>query len=75
MLLQLGQVDVVVASSREAAKEILKNQIVTFASRPELLAAKIIGYGPTDIAWSPYGPHWTQLHKLCFTELFSARRI
>ncbi|CAL9754020.1 unnamed protein product [Musa acuminata subsp. burmannicoides] len=75
MLLRLGQVDVVVASSREAAEEILKNQSVTFASRPELLAAKIIGYGPTDIAWSPYGPHWRQLRKLCFMELFSARRI
>ncbi|CAL9754015.1 unnamed protein product, partial [Musa acuminata subsp. burmannicoides] len=74
MLLRLGQVDVVVAS-REAAEEILKNQSVTFASRPELLAAKIIGYGPTDIAWSPYGPHWRQLRKLCFMELFSARRI
>ncbi|URE05141.1 cytochrome P450 [Musa troglodytarum] len=75
MLLRLGQVDVVVASSREAAEEILKNQSVTFASRPELLAAKIIDYGPTGIFWSHYGPCWRQLRKLCFMELLSARRI
>ncbi|CAD5172191.1 unnamed protein product [Musa acuminata subsp. malaccensis] len=75
MLLRLGQVDVVVASSSEAAEEILKNQSVTFASRPEFLATKFIFYGPTGIGWSPYGPYWRQLRKLCFMELLSARRI
>ncbi|CAL9754021.1 unnamed protein product [Musa acuminata subsp. burmannicoides] len=75
MLLRLGQVDVVVASSSEAAEEILKNQSVTFASRPEFLATKFIFYGPTGIAWSPYGPYWRHLRKLCFMELLSARRI
>ncbi|RRT40558.1 hypothetical protein B296_00058459 [Ensete ventricosum] len=75
MLLRLGQVDVVVVSSREAAEEILKNQSVTFAARPELLATKFVFYGPNDIVWSPYGPYWRQLRKLCSVELLSARRI
>ncbi|RZR94622.1 hypothetical protein BHM03_00023381 [Ensete ventricosum] len=75
MLLRLGQVDVVVVSSREAAEEILKNQSVTFAARPELLATKFVFYGPYDIVWSPYGPYWRQLRKLCSVELLSARRI
>ncbi|CAL9754011.1 unnamed protein product [Musa acuminata subsp. burmannicoides] len=38
----------------------MKNQSVTFASRPEFLATKFIFYGPTGIAWSPYGPYWRQ---------------
>nr|XP_009402814.2 PREDICTED: premnaspirodiene oxygenase-like [Musa acuminata subsp. malaccensis] len=75
MLLRLGQVDVVVVSSREAAEEILKNQSVTFASRPELLSTKFVFYGPTGIVWAPYGPYWRQLLKLCCMELFSAGRI
>ncbi|CAL9163097.1 unnamed protein product [Musa hybrid cultivar] len=75
MLLRLGQVDVVVVSSREAAEEILKNQSVTFASRPKLLVTESILYGPNGIACSPYGPCWRQLRKLCLVELLSARRI
>ncbi|CAL9207688.1 unnamed protein product [Musa hybrid cultivar] len=55
MLVRIGQVAYAVASSREAAEEILKKQDITFASRPQLVAAQVIVYGATDIGWTPYG--------------------
>ncbi|CAL9094779.1 unnamed protein product, partial [Musa acuminata var. zebrina] len=45
VLVRVGQVDVVVVSSREAAEEVLKTQDANFADRPALAAAKVITYG------------------------------
>ncbi|CAL9783074.1 unnamed protein product [Musa acuminata subsp. burmannicoides] len=75
MLVRIGQVDYAVASSREAAEEILKKQDITFASRPQLVAAQVIVYGATDIGWTPYGPYWKQLRRICFMELLGTKRI
>ncbi|THU57082.1 hypothetical protein C4D60_Mb11t24020 [Musa balbisiana] len=69
MLVRIGQVDLAVASSREAAEEILQKQGATFASRPELAATQVVLYGASDI-----GPYWKQLLRLCFTELLGAKR-
>ncbi|CAL9127264.1 unnamed protein product [Musa textilis] len=48
MLVRIGQVDFAVASSREAAQEILKNQDPNFAARPELVVADIVCYRCSD---------------------------
>ncbi|RZS18705.1 hypothetical protein BHM03_00051029 [Ensete ventricosum] len=74
MLVRIGQVDAAVASSREAAEEILRKHGATFASRPELAATQVVLYGASDIGWSPYGPYWKQLRRLCFMELLGAKR-
>lgn len=75
MYLQLGQVPTIIVSSPDAAKEVMKTHDVTFASRPELLAAKIMSYGCKDIAFSPYGEYWRMLRKICITELLSQKRV
>ncbi|RZS21676.1 hypothetical protein BHM03_00054350 [Ensete ventricosum] len=73
MLVRIGQVDVVVASSRKAAEEILQKHGDTFASRPALAATQVVLYGASDIGWSPFGPYWKQMRRVCFTELLANR--
>lgn len=75
MHLQIGEVSVVVISSPEAAKQVMKTQDVNFASRPPILASEITGYGGTGITFAPYGDYWRQLHKICTLELLSAKPV
>ncbi|KAJ6851445.1 premnaspirodiene oxygenase-like [Iris pallida] len=75
MHLKVGEIDLVVISSPEAAREVMGVHDLSFASRPELVVAKFLGYGATDIAFSPYGPHWRQLRRICVLELLSSRRV
>ncbi|KAL1175114.1 hypothetical protein V6Z11_A04G066800 [Gossypium hirsutum] len=75
MHLQLGQTSTVVVSSAEMAKEIMKTHDIVFATRPVLASAKILTYGCTDIAFSPYGNYWRNLRKICTSELLNASRV
>ena len=75
MHLQLGQVSMLVVSSPEIAKEVMKTHDINFAQRPHLLATRIVTYDSTDIAFSPYGDYWRQLRKICVVELLSAKRV
>ncbi|XP_021288694.1 premnaspirodiene oxygenase-like [Herrania umbratica] len=75
MHLQLGAVSTVVISSPEFAKEAMRKNDVTFASRPYQLAPGIISYDCTNIVFSPYGSYWKQLRKICVMELLSSQRV
>jgi cytochrome P450 len=75
MFLKFGQVPVVVASTPEAAKEIMRTRDAVFASRPLSFTKKIILKDGPGIAWAPYGDHWRQLRKVCIMELLSAKRV
>ncbi|OIT04639.1 cytochrome p450 71d7 [Nicotiana attenuata] len=75
MHLQLGEVSLVVVTSPEMAKEVRKTHHLAFASRPLLVAAKIVFYNGTDIAFSPYGNYWRQMRKVCLLELLSAKNV
>uniref|UniRef100_A0ACD5YAL2 Uncharacterized protein n=1 Tax=Avena sativa TaxID=4498 RepID=A0ACD5YAL2_AVESA len=73
--LKLGEVPVVVASSHDAAREVMKAQDVTFATRPWNPTTKIFMSEGAGVAFAPYGDHWRQLRKICIMELLSARQV
>ncbi|KAM0853348.1 hypothetical protein ACQ4PT_051139 [Festuca glaucescens] len=77
MLLRLGEIRVVVASSASAAREVLKTHDSIFATRPETTTMKAVkgirdGMG---IIMAPQGEHWNMVRKLCVNELLSARQV
>lgn len=75
MFLKFGEVPVVVASSREAAREVMKTHDAILSSRPQTSTVKIINRGGTDLVLAPYGDHWRQLRKICMVELLCAKRV
>ncbi|CAK8570874.1 unnamed protein product [Lathyrus sativus] len=75
MQLQLGEIFAVVVSSPDYAKEVLKTHDIVFASRPKIVAAEILSYGSTNIAFSPYGNYWRKLRKICTMELLTQKRV
>jgi hypothetical protein len=75
MHLRLGSYHVVVASSADAARLVLKTHDLAFADRPRTAAGEIASYGYLGIVHTPYRPYWRMARKLCATELFSARRV
>ncbi|KAL4388809.1 hypothetical protein GQ457_09G005340 [Hibiscus cannabinus] len=64
MQLKFGSFPVVVASSLEMAKAVLKTNDVIFTDRPRNAAGKYTTYNYSDITWSPYGPYWRQARKI-----------
>ncbi|XP_006647334.1 ent-cassadiene hydroxylase-like [Oryza brachyantha] len=75
MQLWLGEVPAVVASTPEAAQEILRNQDVRFADRHVSSTVAAVSFGASDIFFSPHGERWRELRKICTQELLTASRV
>ncbi|XP_037431957.1 indolin-2-one monooxygenase-like [Triticum dicoccoides] len=75
LLLRIGAVPTLFVSSPSAAEAVLRTHDQIFASRPPSMAANIIRYGPTDIAFAPYGEYWRQARKLLTTHMLSAKVV
>ncbi|CAN6201663.1 unnamed protein product [Urochloa humidicola] len=75
MFLKFGEVPVVVASTPDAAKELMKTHDAIFSTRPLSMISKIIIKDGQGIAFAPYGDHWRQLRKICNMELLSFKRV
>ncbi|KAF5741599.1 hypothetical protein HS088_TW10G00603 [Tripterygium wilfordii] len=75
MRLQLGEVNILVVSSAEYAKEVMKTHDVVFASRPQIHSLRVMTYGYKNISFSPYGGYWRQLRRICAQELLSVKRV
>ncbi|XP_042042854.1 cytochrome P450 71A6-like [Salvia splendens] len=75
MLLHFGKVPVLVASSSEAAREIMKNQDLIFASRPKMSIPARLLYNCRDVAFAPYGEYWRRIRSVCVLHLLSSKRV
>ncbi|KAJ9553100.1 hypothetical protein OSB04_017145 [Centaurea solstitialis] len=73
--LRLGKQILVVASSPEAAKEILKTQDRFLSSRVVPTAFQQPSLIPHSVIWSECNQTWKSLRTLCRTELFSAKAL
>ena len=75
LLLQLGRIPVVIVSSAEAAREVLKVNDLACCSRPPIAGAGRLSYNHLDVAFSPYSEYWREMRKICVLELFSVKRV
>ncbi|KAF7028041.1 hypothetical protein CFC21_040019 [Triticum aestivum] len=75
MLLRFCQLPVLVATSPDAAREIIKTHDVAFASRPLSPTMHLFLRGSEGLVFAPYGDGWRQLRKICTLELLSNRRV
>ncbi|VAH51948.1 unnamed protein product [Triticum turgidum subsp. durum] len=76
LTLRLGDLPVVVASSADAAREVMVARDVDFATRPISRMLRLsIPEGTEGIAFAPFGDKLRQIRKICTVELFSARRV
>ncbi|XP_057804240.1 cytochrome P450 71A6-like [Salvia miltiorrhiza] len=75
MLLHLGRVPVLVASSAAAAREITKEQDLIFSNRPKLSSPDRLIYCSKDVAFAPHGDYWRQMRSIFVLRLLSNKRV
>ncbi|XP_071712757.1 cytochrome P450 Tp4149-like [Rutidosis leptorrhynchoides] len=75
MLLHLGSVPVLIASSANAAREILKNHEPMFLDRLASTNIRKITYNFKDVTFSPYGEHWTHAKRIVVHHLLSHKKV
>lgn len=75
MLLHFGQKPVLVASSADVAKRILKTHDLAFADKPQTEDLKTIFYDGNDVVNSLYGDRWRMLRNILLHELLSRSRV
>ncbi|GLJ19346.1 hypothetical protein SUGI_0348540 [Cryptomeria japonica] len=75
MTIKLGMQTTLVVSSPSMVREVLKNNAQSFSSRTINTVTRVFSYQGTSLFWSPYGPRWLLLRKICNTEIFSVRRL
>ncbi|KAK6129774.1 hypothetical protein DH2020_036481 [Rehmannia glutinosa] len=75
MHLKFGEAPIIVISSPEIAKLMLKEHDPNYAGRPEGIVTRIMWYDYIDIIFSPYNDYWRQMRKICIVELLSAKNV
>ncbi|KAL2333080.1 hypothetical protein Fmac_014293 [Flemingia macrophylla] len=75
MLLHCGKVPLLVVSTAEAAREVLKTQDHVFCNRPHRKMFDTFWYGSTGIASSTYGHYWRQVKSICVLHLLSGKKV
>uniref|UniRef100_M1BJH1 Cytochrome P450 71A2 n=1 Tax=Solanum tuberosum TaxID=4113 RepID=M1BJH1_SOLTU len=66
---------VLVASSVEAARDIMKTHDLVCSSRPKSSMADRLFYGSKDVGFSPYGEYWRQIKSIVMFHLLSNKRV
>lgn len=75
MLLHFGSVPVLVVSSAEAAREIMKTHDLTFSNRPKSTVFEKLLYNNQDIASAPYGEYQRHMKSIFVLNLLSNKRV
>ncbi|KAJ8555651.1 hypothetical protein K7X08_013147 [Anisodus acutangulus] len=73
--LWLGKKVGIIITAPALAREVLKEQDTIFANRDVPAAGKEATYGGKDITWTPYGPKWRMLRKVCVRDMLSSSTL
>ncbi|KAJ4793942.1 cytochrome P450 family 71 polypeptide [Rhynchospora pubera] len=73
--LHFGPSPTILVSSPDAAREIMNNHDISFASRPITTTIDTLTFGGKGILFSPCGEYRRQMRKICFQELLSIRQV
>ncbi|XP_049361420.1 flavonoid 3'-monooxygenase CYP75B137-like [Solanum verrucosum] len=65
----------IIITSSALAREVLKDKDTIFANRDVSAAGREFSYGVNDLIWSPYGPKWRMLRKVCVRDMLSCSNI
>ncbi|KAK9147949.1 hypothetical protein Scep_006706 [Stephania cephalantha] len=69
--LKLGNKLGVVVTSPSLAREILRDNDITFANHDVPSVARVVAYGGSDVVWTPYGPEWRMLRRVCVRDMLN----
>ncbi|KAL1208321.1 Cytochrome P450 83A1 [Cardamine amara subsp. amara] len=72
---KIGKRTMVVISSAELAKELLKTQDVNFADRPPHRGQEVISYGRRDMGMCHFTPYYREIRKMGMNHIFSPTRV
>ncbi|XP_052172524.1 cytochrome P450 736A117-like [Diospyros lotus] len=75
MLLHFGSNPVLVVSSGDAAREIMKTNDLSFSNRPKSPIRSKLMYDCKDVVFAPYGEYWRQIRSICVLELLCSKRV
>ncbi|XP_038899739.1 cytochrome P450 CYP82D47-like [Benincasa hispida] len=72
---RFGRKKALIVSNWEIAAECFITNDRIFASRPKLLASKLLAYDYAMVGFSPYNPYWRYIRKLATLGLFTNKRV
>ncbi|TMX05533.1 hypothetical protein EJD97_017024 [Solanum chilense] len=75
MLLHLGSKPVIIASSVEAARDIMKTHDLVWATRPKSSIVDRLFYGSKDVGFSPFGEYWRQVKSIVVLHLLNNKTV
>ncbi|KAL0357552.1 UNVERIFIED_CONTAM: cytochrome [Sesamum calycinum] len=75
MSMKLGSRPVLVISSANVVKEIMKSHDIVFSGRPTHVAMQRLSYNGLDIAFSSYNDQWREMRKVSNLHLFSPKQV
>ncbi|CAN0872235.1 Cytochrome P450 83B1 [Linum grandiflorum] len=74
MSVKQGRLPVLVVSSANMAREVMKTHDHIFCNRPSSLGTKRLTYNCRDMSFSPYGTYWREMRKTCIVHLFNSNK-
>ncbi|PSS11496.1 Flavonoid 3',5'-hydroxylase [Actinidia chinensis var. chinensis] len=75
LTLRLGRKVCIVVSSPAAAREVLKDHDIVFANRDVPAVTTAMPYGGRDIVFTPYGPEWRMLRRVCVRDMLGTATL
>ncbi|KAF8029436.1 hypothetical protein BT93_E1978 [Corymbia citriodora subsp. variegata] len=75
MMLHFGSAPILVVSSADCARDIMKTHDLIFSDRPRSTLSERLLYHRKDVSLAPYGEYWRQMRSICVLQLLSNKRV